>query len=221
VSGIPSIRFFNPSRRRGGVRGFLLFVLIAAIMVGSAAWKIRYGTYHLATVQEGALYRDGSRSVRELSTAVQKVHAKTVVSLIDDAESRDPSKPQFQQEADYLAARHIQYQRIPVKLGGWPTSDDLQQFLHTMEQPGQRPVLLHCAQGVRRTAMFVAAYQESVLGYDKQRAKAAILSFGHSDRTVADIEHFIDLYDPKARTVPPDLGKMAAGKNDNVTENQH
>ena len=57
-----------------------------------------------------------------------------------------------------------------------------------MENPGGGPVLLHCAQGVRRTAMFVAAYQESVLGYDKQRAKDAIISFGHSDRTVSEIK---------------------------------
>ena len=64
---------------------------------------------------------------------------------------------------------------------------------------------MHCAQGVRRTAMMVAAFQESVLGYDKQQARDAILTFGHSDKTVDDIRRFIDAYDPKSRTVSDQL----------------
>jgi protein tyrosine/serine phosphatase len=67
-------------------------------------------------------------------------------------------------------------------------------------------VLIHCAQGVRRTGMFVAAYQESVLGYDKSKAKAAVVSFGHGRNTIEQIDRFIDGYDPKSQTVPADLG---------------
>ena len=115
----------------------------------------------------------------------------------------------------------MQYLRIPVKLGGWPTSDDIQQFLTHMEQPGRKPVLLHCAQGVRRTAMFVAAYQESVLGYDKQQAKKAILTFGHSATTVGDIERFIDGYDPQIRTLRITTGTMVPATKPDVAEIQH
>ena len=95
----------------------------------------------------------------------------------------------------------MHYQRIAVKLGGWPSSEDIQAFLRTVESPANQPVLLHCAQGVRRTAMFVAAYQESVMGYDQTKAKDAILSFGHSSDTIDDIKRFIDHYDPQSRTV--------------------
>ncbi len=49
--------------------------------------------------------------------------------------------------------------------------------------------------------MMVAAYQMSVMGYDKQRAKSELQTFGHSRRTVGDIEKFIDLYDPQTREV--------------------
>ena len=57
--------------------------------------------------------------------------------------------------------------------------------------------------------MMVAAYQESVLGYDKEKTKAAILTFGHSDKTINDIKRFIDGYDPKMKTVAIQL---ATGK---------
>jgi protein tyrosine/serine phosphatase len=64
---------------------------------------------------------------------------------------------------------------------------------------------VHCAQGVRRTGMMVAAYQESVLGYDRERATQEILRFGHSDRSIGDVRRFIDVYDPVKREVTAEL----------------
>jgi protein tyrosine phosphatase (PTP) superfamily phosphohydrolase (DUF442 family) len=182
-------------------RGIALACIIVVTVSVGLAWHYLTGTYHLAMVRPGVLYRDGARSVHELGVAVGRVKANTVVSLIDDNELHDPKKPQFAQELGYLSERGVHYQRIAVKLGGWPTSEDIQAFLKTAENPTSQPVLLHCAQGVRRTAMFVAAYQESVMGYDKTKAKDAILTFGHSDNTIEDIKRFIDHYDPRTRTV--------------------
>ena len=178
----------------------LACVVVAALSIG-LAWHYLTGTYHLATVQPGVLYRDGARSIHELAVAVRQVKANTVVSLVDDNELHDPNKPQFADEPVYLGQHGVHYQRIAVKLGGWPSSEDIRAFLKIAQSPTSQPVLLHCAQGVRRTAMFVAAYQESVMGFDKDKAKAAILSFGHSDNTVNDIKRFIDHYDPQACTV--------------------
>ena len=67
------------------------------------------------------------------------------------------------------------------------------------------PFTVHCAQGVRRTGMMVAAYQESVLGYDRERAKREILTFGHSERSIGDVKRFIDVYDPVKREVTEEL----------------
>jgi len=192
----------RPTRRRWLLRLALLAILIA-IAVGAAFAFLTLRTYHFATVQSGVLYRCGNRGMAEFSNTVGRVHPKTVVSLIDNGELGDPRKPQFAQEATYLANHHIAQDRIPVKLGGWPSSDDIQQFLAIVDNPTNRPVLVHCAQGVRRTGMFVAAYQESVLHYTPQQAKNAIESFGHNAQTVDDIKTFIDHYDPATRSVSP------------------
>jgi protein tyrosine/serine phosphatase len=184
-----------------------LITVIALTAVGFVVWRHYFATYHLATVQEGVLYRDGARSVHELESAIDKVHPRTVVCLVDDNEIADPAKPQFAQEFALLKQRGIKAERVPVKLGGWPSTQDIRRFLSVTAEPGNQPVLVHCAQGVRRTAMMVAAYQESTLGYDKEKAKAAILTFGHSDSTVNDIRRFIDGYDPKTQTVSPELAK--------------
>ena len=79
------------------------------------------------------------------------------------------------------------------------------QFVAIVEDPAKRPVLVHCAQGVRRTGMMVAAYERSTMGWDAARAKSATLTFGHSQRTVKDVERFIDGYNPQTSAVPDNL----------------
>lgn len=180
-----------------------LFVILVLVgLIGGLVWFLFFQTYHLVTVQEGVLYRNGNRGLREFKTALRQTGARTVVTLIDDGELADPEKSQFAHEATHCSRAGVRQERIAVKLGGWPTTDDVRKFLEICSDPTRRPVLVHCAQGVRRTGMFVAAYQLSVLGYDKERAKKELLTFGHSRRTVRDIELFIDeLYDPAARAV--------------------
>ena len=196
---IPGVR----RRRRWG--RLLIVVLVALTAGGAYAWQCYLSTYHLATVQEHALYRDGNQSPCQFETAIRKVQPKTVVSLIDDNELADENKPQFQAEAEFLQKKGVRLERIPVKLGGWPTKADVQRFLQVASDPDKQPVLVHCAQGVRRTGMMVAAYQMKQLGYDRERAKSEILDFGHSDRTTGDVKKFIDGYDPATGNVPENL----------------
>jgi protein tyrosine/serine phosphatase len=95
--------------------------------------------------------------------------------------------------------------RIPITLGGWPSGDQIRQFLSIAVDPAAQPVLVHCAQGVRRTGMMIAAYQLSILKFDKNRASAAMMTFGHSQRTIDDVQKFIEVYDPKAREMIAEL----------------
>src|SRR5829696_5153298 len=78
--------------------GLIVLLAIGAFVI----WRERFQTYHLATVQEGVLYRDGNRGLREFENAVERVKPKSVVCLVDDAEIADPKKPMFAQELKYL-----------------------------------------------------------------------------------------------------------------------
>ena len=197
----------HPKKKRPFIALLIcLALLLAAGVAGVKVWQ-NHRAYHLATVQPGVLYRDGAKSESQFSAALDDVHPKTVVSLVDAAEQFDPNKPQFAQESKLCDTHGAKLRRIEVKLGGWPNSENIREFLTIVNDKQNQPVLVHCAQGVRRTAFFVAAYQESVLGYDKQKAKDAILSFGHSDNTINDIKRFIDAYDPQTQTVSPDLAR--------------
>ena len=190
---------------RGKTAALWVCALALLAACGAWGWANYLQTYHLATVQEGVLYRDGNRGIREFETALRKSRAKTVVCLIDDREMADPRKPQFAQEADLCKQQGVNFVRIPIKLGGWPTTDDVRKFLTIAQDPKNHPVLVHCAQGVRRTGMMVAAFEESILNWDQNKTKSLLLTFGHSDRTVKDVERFISVYDPKEKTMTAQL----------------
>jgi len=182
---------------------FYLVASSAAIVVTLfLLYRAYFATYHFATVQSGALYRDGNRSAHEFLTALRKSRAKTVVMLVDDTEIAHPI---FVREIAQCDTLGINIERIVIPLGGWPTGDQVRQFIVIVTDKSRQPVLVHCAQGVRRTGMMVAAYQESILGYDNARTKSLIMRFGHSDRSINDVKRFIDIYDPRERQTLEEL----------------
>jgi tyrosine-protein phosphatase SIW14 len=201
---IPATKSKRPTRPIGK-KIWISFAVFMAVLIGgtfSVYWYNNIQTYHLAPVQNGVLYRDGNRDLREFKHTITFTGAKTVVSLIDDKELTDPNKPQFLQETNYCTGKQLQYIRIPVSLGGWPKSEDLKTFIAIVSNPANQPVLVHCAQGVRRTGMFVAAYQESVMHESPDRVKNEILFFGHKAEDLDDVRKFVDLYVPGEMALP-------------------
>jgi protein tyrosine/serine phosphatase len=180
------------------IAAIAVLVVLGALWI----WMNYFQTYHLATVDTMRLYRDGFRSLREFRTAIADVNPKTVIPLID-ADERKQSP--FDEEDDFCRRSRIKIIGVPVKLGGWPAQADVKRFLEFAANPKYQPVLVHCAQGVRRTGMMVAAYQMSVLKWDKEKTKGAILTFGHSRRSIGDVEKFIDGYDPVTMATVTDL----------------
>ena len=183
---------------------WLPIVLMALVLagIGWLVWRQFFDVYHLATVQNGVLYRDGVRSMHAFELGVNKTRVKTVVCLVDDQEI---VQSPFVEELQYCHDHQIEVVRLPVLLGGWPDGDQIASFLKIVNDPARQPVMVHCAQGVRRTGMMVAAYQMSVLGYDAGRAQSALQTFGHSERTVGDIKRFIAVYDPKSQHMTQQL----------------
>ena len=180
---------------------------VSMAVAGFLVWRQYFETYHLATVDPGKVYRDGNRGPRELSNALRKIQPRTVVCLVDDEELSDKEKPEFAAEVELLKQQGVELVRIPVKLGGWPTASDIDSFLKIASDTARQPVLVHCAQGVRRTGMMVAAYQQSVLGWDDKKAEDAILAFGHSERSIGDVRRFIHVYDPQNREMTEELAQ--------------
>src|SRR5271155_2445312 len=98
-------------------------------------------TYHFCAVQPGVLYRDGNRSLRQFARSLRRSRCKTVVTLVDDSEiTQEP----FAAESELCRARGIAFERIPIPLGGWPTSEQVGRFLSLAADTGGLPLLVHC-----------------------------------------------------------------------------
>ena len=170
----------DTSSRGGGGGVSLLYGIVIAVVVlvtgGVLLWWAKFATYHFAVVQDGILYRDGNRGVREFSHAIERGHIKTVVSLVDDAEFASAQKPEFKAEIAWCQARDVRIERVTIPLGGWPTEENVRHFLSVVSDKANQPVLVHCAQGVRRTGMMVAAYQRSAMGLGRFEMQS-----GHAD----------------------------------------
>lgn len=165
---------------------------------GAGVWWSRYATYHFATVRERVLYRDGNRSMREFAHACRRANIKTVVMLNDDQELR---REPFKSEEAFCRANGIRFARIPIAPGHRPTTADVRRFLNIMEDESARPVLVHCAQGLRRTGMMAAAYQMTIEKWAPQQCKEAIVLWGRKPERLDDVRGFIDDYDPVKREV--------------------
>lgn len=174
----------------------LLAILTIVVLIGGGflIWFNFIQTYHFVVVDPGKLYRDGNRSPREFKNALRKSNPRTVVAVIDQEEY---DQPEFVAEREILQARGIEYHWIQVKAGAYPRPEQVQEFLAIARDPAKQPVLYHDDEGIRRAGMMMAAYQETVLGFDNAHAKAAIRGFGHGERTIKDVVRFIDAYDAK------------------------
>lgn len=166
-------------------------VLVGAGVLTYFKW---FDVYRFEAVTPGVLYRDGMRNTWEFGTAIRRAQPKTVISLVTDAEVAEPRRGDFQGEARLLEQEGIDLVRMPVTFGGPPTQGQIEEFLSIVTDKDRQPVLVHCAQGVVRTGMMVAAYQREVLGYDKERALSEVEIFGKGWQRGVRVREFIEHY---------------------------
>lgn len=166
------------------------------------AYKAR--TYHFAEIDPGRFYRDGCRNPYQIARSVRRGRIKTIISLIGDDEV---VSARFAPALAACRSAGAQTLRVPIVLGGWPTTENIDQFLKIVRDPANLPALIHCREGVRRTGMMASVYRMCVLGYDKNTTRSLVETFGHSQRTVTDIARFIELFDPATASIsyPADL----------------
>src|ERR1043165_1045321 len=101
-------------RAKSRAMGLMIVATAVVLAAGFWIWREYFQTYHLATVQEGVLYRDGMRSMREFQTAVADARPLLVVSLVDGAEAQQEP---FSQEMEFCRRSKIHFLSIPIAAG--------------------------------------------------------------------------------------------------------
>jgi protein tyrosine/serine phosphatase len=171
-------------------RWTLLVGALCGCVVGNRGKGVTFETKNPSGVSEvvpGKLYRSGQLTAHGLELAIADYGLRTVVNL--RGEDPDPELGGGEREREFCAARGVRYVHLdvdPYQPGLYPSRDHperpqpefIQEFLATMSDSANWPVLIHCAGGKHRTGLLVGSYRISAQGYGAAQASAEMMSFG-------------------------------------------
>jgi protein tyrosine/serine phosphatase len=139
---------------------FLVSLLVVAAVYGY--WV--FVEHRLLTVTEDQVYRSGAMPLETLQNAIRKYGIRTVIDL------RKPSK-EVDTEHTALALMGVQHFNLPSKQV--PADETIKAFLEIMDNRENRPVLIHCHNGVGRAVLFTAIYRMEYEGWSNENARRA------------------------------------------------
>ena len=151
--------------------------------------------YHFAVVDEGKVYRSGTLSELGLRWAKDISGFKTIVNLRSKEENK---LPWHQCEVVFAKNSQVKLIDMPMEPDTPPTPAQCKRFLDIFKSPDNLPVIIHCHQGVVRTAMMVAVYKIGA-SHEKNDSVFSIMeTFGHNLEKPSrkNVKNFILQYDP-------------------------
>ncbi|NVM20328.1 MAG: tyrosine-protein phosphatase [Desulfobacterales bacterium] len=146
-------------------------LLVGVLLVGVLCAGAGYGywvfvNHRFAPVTEGQFYRSGAMPPETLQDIVRQYGIRTV---IDFRESEYEDKI----AAEHSALSRIGVQHFSLPSKQVPSDETVEAFLKIMEDPKNRPVLVHCKHGVGRAVLFSAIYRIEYEGWPNERARRA------------------------------------------------
>ena len=151
-----------------GARGHFALALSAALLLQGCASSALAKTSSrdlpsFAQVDE-ALYRGGQPSP-EGFRRLQAMGVKTIIDL------RRPSWA-ANEERRLVEQLGMRWVSIPMWFWWRPSDQQVRRFLGIMDDPANRPVLVHCRQGWNRAGVMCAIYRVARQGWEPKQAYA-------------------------------------------------
>jgi protein tyrosine phosphatase (PTP) superfamily phosphohydrolase (DUF442 family) len=186
------------------VRVIAAVLVLACGTAGAAIWYDRYYPYHhFRTVQKSAFYRSSQPSPHDLERAVDGYGIKLVVNLRDVVDRTYGDW--YTKETDAAAKLGVRLVDIPCRGMYPPSPDQVEELLRLWDDPANRPILVHCANGTLRSAAAEGLWRMEYMGESGSEALGHVTTWGrdlHDD--APKIEDFIKNYVPRrARSHPP------------------
>jgi tyrosine-protein phosphatase SIW14 len=192
---------------------------IVALIIGGP-WS--YANYrqtqvrHFRIVRDGVLYRSGQMTLSGLQEIVHDYGIKTVITLRDAADPKDP--PPDQQEQIYCDAAGIKYVRISPRswwapTGIAPAEKGVKKFREVMDDPSNYPVLVHCFAGIHRSGAFCAVYRMEYEHWTNAEAIAELRAAGYGQIDEEwDLLGYLEDYQPRWKRTVKVIGNPGEGK---------
>jgi len=180
----------HKSRRRTAIIAGL-FVSAVAVAIAVGVYRRCCGTpKRFAVVQRGVLYRSAQPRTRQIDHLIEKIHLRT------DLIVRSGSSRHVPDEVAHARSRGLNVIHIPIDSRKPIPDDQVQAFFRCVDNPANRPVLIHCSAGRHRTGYLCALYRIERQGWTKERALEEMLSFGFDTQSQAEVLKQLRNYKP-------------------------
>ena len=183
-------------------RAFLYVVLAVAVAAGGWGMYFIHVRHRLSVVTQGRVYKSGTMPPAEMAAVAQRLGLRTVIDLRTWVSGQDSTNTTalavIQAEGAALAAVGVRQICLPTPQV--PTAATVAAFLKIMDDPANRPVLIHCYHGIGRTELFAALYHMEYEGWSNQRAREDTRFFlpGSSFSDTSEKGRFLMTYQPRA-----------------------
>ncbi len=135
-----------------------LLALALATAAGSGCARL---VYNFGTVQADQIYRSAQPSPWFLGWLTRHHEIRTLVNLRGDTEGFESA----------FAARHgLRLYSFDMSASRPPSEQEVARFLAILDDPANRPLLVHCRNGVDRTGYMLGLYRVARHSWDPQRA---------------------------------------------------
>lgn len=162
----------QPAPRRSRWRLIAVGLLIAAGGVtGAILWR-DWLPRRFAVVEPGVLYRSAQPKVDQLRRVVEREGIRTIAIV------RAGDSDRVLAEKEFAAEHGLRIVHIPIESRARLTDDWIDTFFATVDDPANRPVLVHCSAGRHRTGLLCALYRMRRQNWSAADARREMLSFG-------------------------------------------
>jgi protein tyrosine/serine phosphatase len=163
---------------------------------------------HFDVVKPGVLYRSGQLNAEQLEAATRRHGLKLVVSF------QYPGKGVDQERAT-CERLGIEFLNLPMPGDGFGREEQFRQILAATDDPGRRPVLVHCARGTCRTGSSVAMYRFERDGWTPEDVAAEMRRQAYRDGWITGYIYNMvgeKPTDERIESMTPQTASSAAGK---------
>ncbi len=160
----------------------------AAVLVILGGWYSYSLPRNFGVVEPGVLYRCGEGHAFQVYNAARKYQIKTIFCL---REVRD-----LDQERRMAEANRIKFIFQPIDTHKPVPEAYWMDFLKMAQDPGQTPLLVHCAMGCHRTGFFCAVYRMVIDGWPRDKALKEMESYGFDLNSHAELMKSLRQIDP-------------------------
>lgn len=136
-------------------------VLIVALLLAAVGWYARFGVRdhvwarNFAVVTPGEIYRSG----RLTPTATRRVVERHGIRTIIDLGAYHPGSAEERRAQRTADALGVTRYRLDLEGDATGNPNEYAHALRLINDPANRPVLIHCAAGSERTGCLVALYR--------------------------------------------------------------